>query len=124
MIYYSVEHGSMAASNGQPEEAEVFGPGLTLESGDCIVDTGCRTAVAGVLWHRQHQEKLQHLGLQFEEVAQHETFKFGAGPPVESRRAFVYPVLTHQQMSWVRVAEVGGAASGCPGLIGPSEMAR
>ena len=64
------------------------------------------------------------LGLSWESVRQHETFKFGAGEPVVSHQAMLYPVYSHGTQSWVRISEVGEGARGCPGLIGPSEMTR
>lgn len=36
----------------------------------------------------------------------------------------MYPVCTHGAKTWVRISEVGEAARGYPGLIGPSEMTR
>ena len=123
VLYYQNDHGALVTE--VPEASGTYGDtGPLLEAGDAIVDTGCRTAVAGGQWHFQHQQRLTQLGLTWETVSQEEHFKFGAGPPVLSRRAFIYPVFTHGGRSWVRISEVGGAAEGCPGLIGPSEMAR
>ena len=127
VVYYSTESGAMAVRNLKEEEDsnEVLNTmGPALGAGEVIVDTRCRTAVAGCAWHRQHQQRLNALGLEFHRVAQQEMFKFGAGPPVASKWAFLYPCYTHGTHSWVRVSFVGGAASGCPGLIGPSEMGR
>ena len=44
-----------------------------------ILDTGCRTAVAGRLWHLRFQEYLRGQGLPYEEVKHTEVFRFGAG---------------------------------------------
>ena len=121
VLYYQNDHGALVTE--VPETSGAYSDmGPRLEAGDAIVDTGCRTAVAGCRWHLQHQQRLEQLGLTWETVAQEEHFKFGAGPPVLSRRAFIYPVFTHGGRSWVRISEVGGAAEGCPGLIGPSQM--
>ena len=127
VVYYSTESGAMAVRSLKEEEDsnEVLNTmGPALAAGEVIVDTGCRTAVAGCAWHRQPQQRLKALGLEFHRVEQQEMFKFGAGPPVASKWAFLYPCYTHGAHSWVRVSFVGGAATGCPGLIGPSEMGR
>ena len=96
-----------------------------------ILDTGCRTAVAGSQWHETFQDHLRKRGLHFFEVEHTEVFRFGAGEPVMSTRAFVYPVVLgeSQQPSWLRLAEVANTRTDhrvaqCPALVGPSEMAR
>ena len=120
-----MEHGALVTEIPENNTSEVYHDlGPRLEAGDVIVDTGCRTAVAGGLWHEQHQQKLKQLGLTWETVSQDELFKFGAGDPVRSTRAFLCPVATHGAQSWVRVSEVGEGAQGWPGLMGPSEMTR
>lgn len=56
-----------------------------------ILDTGCRTAVAGAIWHRNFQEKLNQRQLPYFPVKRQETFRFGAGEPVISTTAYAYP---------------------------------
>lgn len=58
------------------------------------------------------------------EVAEEEWFKFGAGEPEKSNRAFIYPVGVHGVCTYLRMSEVKEGASDCPGLVGPSELAR
>ena len=96
-----------------------------------ILDTGCRTAVAGALWHRKFQEELLSRNLPWEEVPHEEVFRFGAGAPVVSTKAMLYPVALGNSgaLSWLRLALVENTASDprveqCPALIGPSELAR
>jgi hypothetical protein len=121
VLYYSMDHGAMMVGE---DLQEVYNMGPSLSPGEVIVDTGCRTSVAGCAWHKMHQAAIRRLGLQFFEVGQEETFRFGAGPPILSRKAYLYPCFTHGQPTWLRISEVDGAAASCPGLVGPSEMAR
>ena len=51
-------------------------------------------------------------------------YRFGAGAPVISTKAFIYPVLIHGAWDVVRISLVEGEATSCPGLIGPSELSR
>ena len=53
-----------------------------------ILDSGCRTAVAGARWHQKMRQALEKKHLPYEE----ETFRFGAGAPVLSTSAGLYPV--------------------------------
>lgn len=124
MLYYSMEHGALAAT----EE-----PAWLMSTGPLhvILDTGCRTAVAGRLWHLRFQEYLRGQGLPYEEVKHTEVFRFGAGERVVSARAFLYPVVLgdSQRCSWLRLAEVANTEGDCrveqcPALVGPSEMSR
>ena len=89
-----------------------------------IGDSGCKTAVGGSQWHDRFQAELRRLGLQWHTVQEREVFKFGAGDPIVSTRAHIYPVGLHGSNSWVRMSEVGHDAADCPGLIGPADMAR
>ena len=124
VIYFSEKHGVMMVDQDkgeEPEEKEVFfhkNPGLA------IVDSGCRTAVAGHQWHDKFQEMLRTRGFCWHEEVEDETFKFGAGSPEKSVKAFLYPVGVHGFNEVLRISCVKGGASDCPGLIGPSELAR
>eukprot|EP00435_Cladocopium_sp_Y103_P004381 s1678_g1.t1 len=69
-LYYSVTHGALM------EGAE---PNL---EGLIILDTGCRTAVAGRAWHDAFMAKLYALNLEWFSVEHEEVFRFGAGKPV------------------------------------------
>ena len=89
-----------------------------------IGDSGCKTAVGGCQWHKRFQAALRERGYSWEEVAECETFKFGAGEPIRSTRAYIYPVGLHGVNSFLRMSEVGEDASDCPGLVGPADMAR
>ena len=93
-----------------------------------ILDTGCRTAVAGAAWHRRFQQYLQEQGLARVEISHNEVFRFGAGEPVVSSRAFIYPVVLResQKCSSLRVVEVANTTTDsrveqCPALVGPSD---
>lgn len=125
VLYYSLDHGALAADAEEPAWLSAEGE-LQV-----ILDTGCRTAVAGALWHGRFQRYLQEQGLPYTEVQHTDIFRFGAGEPVVSTRAFVYPVVLGEsrQCSWLRLAEVANTSRDarveqCPALVGPSEMAR
>ena len=127
VLYYSMEHGALMMDE---EEAE---PTWLLRGGamQVILDTGCRTAVVGAIWHRNFQEELKQRQLPYFVVQHHETFRFGAGEPVISTTAYVYPIRLGDsgEVTWLRLAEVCNTASDhrveqCPALVGPSEMAR
>ena len=57
-------------------------------------------------------------------MAERETFQFSSGQPELSTRAFIYPAGIYGQNTAIRMSAVGGGAEGCPGLVGPSELAR
>ena len=123
VLYYSNEHGAMVAD----EQGALFAD----EPSQVILDTGCRTAVAGEKWHLRFREELKRCGLGWEEVPHHEIFRFGAGAPVVSRKAAIYPVVLGStgELSWLRLAVVSNTSTDnrvdqCPALVGPSELAR
>ncbi|CAE7864387.1 TY1B-PL [Symbiodinium microadriaticum] len=126
VIYYSVRHGVLMASHcmeareNTPTSSQVpWAPGLA------VADTGCRTAVGGIRWHRALQEELQRRGIQWKTVPEEETFQFGSGDPVVSTTAVFYPVsLVPGMCDVLRMSVVEGPATLCPGLIGPSELSR
>ena len=115
VLYYSVTHGVL-----------VTGPPKGVQ--EVILDTGCRTAVAGAKWHEAYQRHLRELGLQWLVVTHEEIFRFGAGKPVLSTEAMVYPIQIGATRSWLRLAVVASEGdprvADCPALVGPSEMAR
>lgn len=71
-------HGAMMVER-EKEEAN-----LLLKDREVILDTGCRTAVAGASWHRRFQTMLKQQGLGWSTVEHEEVFRFGAGRPVLS----------------------------------------
>eukprot|EP00435_Cladocopium_sp_Y103_P016026 s641_g4.t1 len=130
VLYYSMEHGALATAAKTAVLAE---PIWYLEGGECqiILDTGCRTAVAGSAWHLAFQKRLAEHQLRWYEVEHQEVFRFGAGEPVLSTKAYIYPVTLGETgvCSWLRLAMVGNTihdhrVEHCPALVGPSEMRR
>ena len=122
VIYFSERHGAWVATTSSPKtEHEVF---LSTAPGMAIMDSGCRSAVAGIRWHEEYQTQLKRLGLTWHEEPEEETFQFGSGAPEVSHRGYIYPVGIHGTSELIRMSCVGGGASLCPGLVGPSEMAR
>ncbi len=123
VLYYSNEHGAMMTT-----ENPVFEAGRAPSW--VILETGWRTAVGGLQWHMKFQRELAQKGLKWMEVPHQEVFRFGAGAPVMSNRAVVYPIVLGQsKMSWLRLAVVEDTPTDrrveqCPALVGPSELAR
>ena len=111
-----------------PHTVEVYGiqqesPHLKVP-GLAIADSGCRNSVGGIQWHYVMQEKLKELGVPWMEVEEKETYKFGAGAPIISKKACIYPVRIHGQWDLLRMSVVDQDASTCPGLVGPSDLSR
>ena len=126
VLYYSNEHGAMVAGRVAQQVFMLDGGAVSV-----ILDTGCRTAVAGSRWHRQFQKALEDQQLSWSTVDQEEIFRFGAGAPILSTRAMIYPVTLGESKvkSWLRISEVNSTSTDdrvewCPALVGPSEMAR
>ena len=122
VLYYSERHGVLVADPGT-NHAFAAEP-APRPVGQVILDSGCRTAVAGWKWHRAFQEALTERGVSWIEVPEHEIFQFGAGGPEVSEKAFLYPVGIYGNADVIRMSAVGGPASSCPGLVGPSELSR
>ena len=101
--------------------------GVFIEGGSpglAIADSGCRNAVGGLWWHNAFQNYLREKKLPFERLEEREVYRFGAGEPVVSTVAFIYPVGIHGKPDVVRISVVEKEAIACPGLIGPSELQR
>ena len=127
VLYFSERHGVLASTvvpaTSQAPPSQVFAAfGGTV--GQVILDSGCRTAVAGTFWHEALQQHLRSKGISWETVEEDETFQFGAGAPEKSSMACLYPVGIFGQVDVIRMSCVAGAAKECPGLVGPSELAR
>lgn len=127
VLYYSHDHGALVVEEPPVEAHEVH----LMSNCDIILDTGCRTAVAGEAWHAQFQQELQKRGLEFDTVEHEEVFRFGAGKPVLSTEAHVYPVqlggdgpLSYLRLAVVRKTTGDDRVGLCPALVGPSEMRR
>ena len=124
VIYFSERHGALMVESKRAEDCKSNHTFVTMVPGFAIVDSGCRTAVAGVQWHQAFQEALKKHGMTWKTVEENESFKFGSGAPESSSVAYLYPVGLHGVQDVVRISCVHGGASDCPGLIGPSEMSR
>ena len=124
-------HGAMTSNqciHAHDHEHEAYQANV-LSPGHVILDTGCRTAVAGRKWHMTLQSLMRQKGLPFYKTNHEEVYRFGAGAPVLSTEAFLYAVQIYDHKSWVRIAVVDntpddGRVAECPGLVGPAELAR
>lgn len=123
-LYWHERHGSFMVKQGDPGAHDGGQDFLPRNGILAIGDSGCRTAVGGEQWHARFQAALRLHGMTWTEVAEEEWFKFGAGEPEKSNRAFIYPVGVHGVCTYLRMSEVKEGASDCPGLVGPSELAR
>ena len=130
VLYYSVDHGALTAENVL-DEAPMDVWMLEHAAHKVILDSGRRTAVAGAKWHVKMRQALGQRDLPYEVLEREETFRFGAGAPVLSTEAGLYPVVLGGTgiRSWLRVAVVDDTKqdpriSNCPALVGPLELAR
>ena len=132
ILYHSERHGILVTSHSSTTpstcataSSEAFVAAPHVPPGQVILDSGCRTAVAGQFWHEAFQAKLEQMGVPWWQVEENETFQFGSGVPEVSRVAFLYPAgLGGETVDVVRISQVKGDAKACPGLVGPSELAR
>ena len=140
VLYYSHMHGAMVVSKKEKMDCqETMSADLReahevmmATTTEVILDTGCRTAVAGEEWHKAFQAALAEKGLSWDCVSHEEVFRFGAGKPVLSTEAVIYPVQLGGEggsLSYLRLAVVSRTAQDervahCPALVGPSEMRR
>ena len=92
--------------------------------GLAIADSGCRNAVGGTHWHHHYQKMLDEHQIPWSKIPEREVYKFGAGAPIVSHEACLYPVKIHGKMDIVRMSVVGEGGQACPGLIGPGELSR
>ena len=120
VLCWHERHGSFVA-----EEQEEFQQEYLPQSGTLAIgDSGCKTAVGGVQWHERFQRALKEKGLSWKTIKESEVFKFGAGDPVRSQVAHIYPVGLHGFNSFLRMSVVADDAADCPGLVGPADMSR
>ena len=87
-----------------------------------IADSRCRNSVGGELRHERYQKMLKSKGLPWQEIEEHEVYRFGAEEPIVSRTTYLYPVQVHGKCDVIRMSKVGSDGRGCPGLIGPGEL--
>ena len=141
VLYYSHMHGAMVVSRKERKEKHQEALSADIREAhevmmatttEVILDTGCRTAVAGEEWHKAFQATLAEKGLSWDCMSHEEVFRFGAGKPVLSTEAVIYPVQLGGDggpLSYLRLAVVSRTAQDdrvahCPALVGPSEMRR
>ena len=120
VLCWHERHGSEVAEEQEVGQQEYLPRSGTLAIGD----SGCKTAVGGIQWHERFQQALKEKGLGWRTIKEAEVFKFGAGDPVRSEVAHIYPVGIHGFNSFLRMSVVDDDAADCPGLVGPADMSR
>jgi hypothetical protein len=75
VLYYSTLHGAMV--EGAPQVSHDTLQSQRPPVGHVIMDTGCRTAVAGKNWHDEMRMMVRKLGLKYYPVEHEEVFRFG-----------------------------------------------
>ena len=85
IIYFSVRHGALMASQIYENEVLEETPAATWAPGLAVADTGCRTAVGGARWHETLQAELRRRGITWQTVEEQETFQFGSGSSTSGR---------------------------------------
>ena len=116
--FWYVSANRSAIYNEAAEFIRAQTPGLA------IADSGCRNAVGGTHWHHHYQKMLDEHQIPWSKIPEREVYKFGAGAPIVSHEACLYPVKIHGKMDIVRMSVVGEGGQACPGLIGPGELSR
>ena len=92
-----------------------------------MIDTGCRRACGGRLWHERLREELDARGVRYYREEALEYFQFGPGGPIASRARWTYNVGIFgaaTQLDIYELDSVSAAIDQVPGLIGPDELAK
>lgn len=97
---------------------------LTAEPGVVIADSGCRAAVGGIHWHEAHQACLKRHNMTWETEPESEFYRFGAGPVVESKVRYRFPITICGETDYITMSCVEGPAADCPGLASPADLKR
>jgi hypothetical protein len=127
VFYWSRRRGILMVQEGETKNDDVEHQQAftgNAAAGLAVADSGCRAAVAGKAWHMSFQRRLRELNLPWREEAENEVFQFGAGASEVSSLAFIYPVGIGGKTEALRMSCVQGGPGNCPGLVGPSELAR
>ena len=92
-----------------------------------MIDTGCRKACGGRLWHESQRKELDARGIGYERQDALEYFQFGPGDPIASRSLWKYTVGIVGVVAQLAICELESespAIDQVPGLIGPDELAE
>ena len=92
-----------------------------------MIDTGCRRACGGRLWHERLREELDARGVRYYREEALEYFQFGPGEPIASNARWTYDVGIFgaaTQLDIYELDSVSTAIDQAPGLIGPDELAK
>ena len=65
---------------------------VQLGTGLVMIDTGCRRACGGRLWHERLREELDARGVRYHREEALEYFQFGPGDPIASHARWTYTV--------------------------------
>ena len=91
---------------------------VQLGAGLVMIDTGCRRACGGRLWHERLREELDARGVRWDREESLEYFQFGPGELIASHARWTYNVGIYE------LDLVSTAIDQAPGLIGPEELAK
>ena len=92
-----------------------------------MINTGCRRASGGRLWHARLRQELDARGVTYHREEVLEYFQFGPGDPIASYTRWTYNVGifgTLTQLDIYELDSVSTAIDQAPGLIGPDELAK
>ncbi len=78
----------------------------SLDTGEIILDTGCRRSVAGRGFHRRYERYLNQLGLKGIRRVSQERFRYGNGMTEASTSSVCYPGVLGGRAGKVDIAEV------------------
>jgi hypothetical protein len=105
----------------EPESSKHEVHVVSMQKGHIMLDTGCKKSVAGRQWHQDFQKELESLGMKGKEIQATESFRFGDGRVVTSKKTWVYPVGISGVSTTLEICEVDGE---CPGLLDFGCMTR
>ena len=100
---------------------------VQLGAGLVMIDTGCRRASGGRLWHERLREELDARGVRYYREEAMEYFQLCPGEPIASHARWPYNVGIFGAATQLYIYEldsVSTAIDQAPGLIGPEELAR
>ena len=94
---------------------------VALKKGLVMIDTGCRRACGGRIWHENLRKELDARGVRYHSQQALEYFQFGPGEPIPSHTRWTYDVGVMGVANY-ELDSVSEAIDQVPGLIGQDEL--